>query len=70
MSAGGGVIVHRAACLGQGSELSVVEADGGVVLSCGSAGTWALAQSRVVKIAQPVSPMGAWVVQQAPAGRE
>ena len=60
---GGGVIVHRAVCLAQGSELSAIEADGGVVLSCGSAGTRVVSHGRVVKLNQPVSPMGAWVVQ-------
>ena len=62
---GGGVIVHRAVCLAQGSKLSAIEADSGVTLSCGrgGAGTRVLPHGRVAKLTQPVSPMGAWVVQ-------
>jgi hypothetical protein len=66
---GGGVIVHRAVCLAQGSELSAVEADGSVTLSCGADARMrrVLPRSRVLNLAQPTSPMGAWVLQRAPA---
>lgn len=60
------VIVHRVVCLAQGSELSTTERNDSVTLSCGGdAGIRrVLPRSRVLKMAQPVSPMGAWVLQQ------